>query len=498
MKKLKEINKVNKDTIIYLIMFVLTCIIFIPFLQGHYAVDTYNIYNIGYDEYATRFSLNDGRIFMFFIVKIASFFNISIEAFVFITLIFAIAISCGVVIALKNIVKKYKNTSNYKMEILLTIICYTTIFNFMYFETMYFVECIVMSLSIASFLYAAYFLVEKNSYIKSIILVTLGVMLYQATICVFVLLLILLSILKNKNNIKSIIKDIFKCFAICVIALIIDFIMIKVIGSYLGTEQNRITTDFLRIIKNIKVIATDAIPAIILESCSLYPKYLFLIILETIVIIMLIYSVKNKKDNSFIYQLILLIVFAILGSFALNIFTLSSCLSGRTKVAIGTLIGAIFIIVYTNSDIFEKGKAIKNILVLTLGIYFISNIVNVSILINQGKEIEKLDKENIIELGNYIKQYEEKNSVNVNKLNFISEDDAKINLNKKAKYKVNQFTVSAVNNYVSVEGILKFYCNIDLKIMKIEREDALKYLEENELTEEGYQCTNDTLYVVVY
>ena len=67
-------------------MFIITCLIFSPLLTGHYASDSYNIYNIGYHDYAIKYSLNDGRIFMAILGLIASKINISIDTYAFITL----------------------------------------------------------------------------------------------------------------------------------------------------------------------------------------------------------------------------------------------------------------------------------------------------------------------------------------------------------------------------------------------------------------------------
>ena len=58
MKKFIKNNK--KNIIIFIIIFITTLIIFIPFLQKHYATDSYSISSIGYKEYAVKNSLNDG------------------------------------------------------------------------------------------------------------------------------------------------------------------------------------------------------------------------------------------------------------------------------------------------------------------------------------------------------------------------------------------------------------------------------------------------------
>ena len=103
MKKIKK-----EDIIIFLIMVVITCIIFAPLIAGHYATDTYNIYDKGYYTYATKNSLNDGRIFMGILGLIVSVLKIPIEVYSTLTLVGAIIISNLAVIVLKNIIEKYK------------------------------------------------------------------------------------------------------------------------------------------------------------------------------------------------------------------------------------------------------------------------------------------------------------------------------------------------------------------------------------------------------
>ena len=73
---MKKINK--KDLITYIIIFAITCIIFLPFLTGHYATDTYNIINREYKEYAITYSLNDGRPVMCLISLFAEKINMPI------------------------------------------------------------------------------------------------------------------------------------------------------------------------------------------------------------------------------------------------------------------------------------------------------------------------------------------------------------------------------------------------------------------------------------
>ena len=100
-------NKIKKEKLItYLITLSITCILFMPFLIGHYATDTYNVINIGYEKYAIEWSLNDGRIFMSAITLLAGKINLPIEVFIFITLFLALVISSISVMKIKDIIEK--------------------------------------------------------------------------------------------------------------------------------------------------------------------------------------------------------------------------------------------------------------------------------------------------------------------------------------------------------------------------------------------------------
>ena len=69
-------HKINKKNIIeFSIVLIISILIFTPFLIGHYATDTYNIANVGYENYAIKWSLN---IFIYNIISsINNFINVS-------------------------------------------------------------------------------------------------------------------------------------------------------------------------------------------------------------------------------------------------------------------------------------------------------------------------------------------------------------------------------------------------------------------------------------
>lgn len=159
---MKQIAKYKKDIIIYIIIFIVSLVIFIPFLKTHYSTDSYYLANKGYINYVINNSLKDGRVFMSLIGYIAHLFSLPINTYIITLTILALFTSCLTIMTLKNIVLKYKKTKRNIVEVLVTIICYFTIFNFMFIENMLFVECFVMSLSILFYMLAAKILVNKS------------------------------------------------------------------------------------------------------------------------------------------------------------------------------------------------------------------------------------------------------------------------------------------------------------------------------------------------
>ena len=360
-------KRIDKKIITFSILLATTCMIFIPFLIGHYATDTYNIANVGYKTYAINWSLNDGRFIMALIVFFAHFTKIPIEIFVTTTLFFALVISDISVLKICDIVKKYKEPKNIYQEMFLIIISFVTVFNFMYLENMYFVESIVMALSVLLFIVSADILVEKkdNYIIKSLLLTILGIICYQGTIGLFFAFTVLLTILKNKEDVKQIIIDLIKSGLIAFVAVILNIVSVKIIGGIIGTEQTRLG-GVSGIFNNICMII-KSIPDILQNTCNLFPKNLlifYLIVLTGIIILL------EKENKNIICKYLIILFVTIAASYTTYILTLTSFYTGRLRNALGALIGIVFILLYVCTNVFENKKTINIIALIT--IYLIS------------------------------------------------------------------------------------------------------------------------------
>ena len=160
-KEKEKYGNNKKNFIIFIIVFFITLMIFYNFITMHYATDTYNIINRGYEDYAIKYSLNDGRPIMCLISLLASRMHIPIEGYIITLTVMAIFISCLNVFIIKNTVIKFMNI-NGKKEWMILIISYVIIFNFTYLENMQFAECMVMAISVLMNTLVAKIIVEKN------------------------------------------------------------------------------------------------------------------------------------------------------------------------------------------------------------------------------------------------------------------------------------------------------------------------------------------------
>lgn len=245
MKGQKTMKQIKKDIVIFLILIIVTSVIFFPFLQGHYIPDTYNIIEKGLDGYSMDNSFSDGRMVMGLFNLLAFQLNIPVIAYVIGTLVIALMISCIVVIVLKNIIQKYRPIENRWLEIIVIVLCYITIFNFMYLEQLYFIECIVMSISLLLYVIGTDLLVDrKRGYLWKSALCTIGGMLcYQGSIGFFIALVLLYSLFKNKDKILHMIRDVVLGSGLVIVAGLLDLGCVKIFTTYFHTAQNRLSTN---------------------------------------------------------------------------------------------------------------------------------------------------------------------------------------------------------------------------------------------------------------
>ncbi len=498
MEKMKKINKI-KEIENFIIIFGITLIIFIPFLQKHYSTDSYYMSSIGLKEFAIKNSLNDGRVLIALIGYTADLLKIPFDIYIFTSTIIALFISCISVFILKKYIIQIKNNKNFMSEILALIVSYFTIFNFMYIENFVFVECSVMALSILLYILSAKTIVlhKKNYIAKTIILIILGLFCYQGTVSVFLSALLVFSFLENAKK-SECIKNIVKGVLILLFGILVQLIVIKIVGKILNLKQERIGS-FYDIIINI-VHSIYYLKDIIIQTGNVYTKYLYLFFLS-IIEMSIIYKVyKEKLNEEIIIHTLLIIVFCIFAGVSVSFMNLSGFWSARIRFSIGATIGFLIMYLYCKTDIAVTYKRINLMIIFAFIIYSLSIVTNYISIMNNTLMVNLQDKNKTIKVSNYVKKYEKENSLIVNKLAIFPgrfNDGAEKASYKNLKYRGSAMSWSAIRTQWSIKGIIEMYSNKHY-IMKEPNEDELEYYLDNVDKEIDYMCIGDTLYIAYY
>lgn len=485
----------KRNLIIYLILILITIIMCFPYLTEHYSSDDYTIIGYGYYKYGIEKFLNDGRVFSSVITLLAGYWNLPIKVFIQGLFYIGILISCLCVIKIKNIITKIKPEKNLKETVLVLGISYCIIFNFMYLENMYFAEIPIMSLGILLFIKSSEKLVESK-YLKSLAYLIIGELCYQGTINFFITFTFLLLIIKNKGIDKEVIKKVIISGLFCLISVGINLIQIKICGKIFGLEQSRLG-GIQKIPGNIIYIMLH-IGNVLTDTCDFFPKYGFLIFLLILYITTFIYDLVKIKEYSNSFNLLLISIVAIFSSVAINIVSLSSFGLGRMVFSIGALIGLIFMYLYCSTNIFGESKIFKYFLLFALSIYIVMNFLNYTLQMYCNKKANEMDKEEALQVNEYILEYEKNNNIEVKNIAFTYDKNITWNYNL---FFDTSYTSRALMVWWCNIDALNYYTGRKLETVQMDEDIYNTYFKDKDwdkLDKEQFVFKGDTVFYCVY
>lgn len=490
----------KKTIITFSILLILTNLIFIPWLNGHMATDSYNIYNLGYQGYNQDYSLIDARFLVALGTTIMDILNVPIQAYSIIILEVALILSCITIMVLVKTIEKWKHPKNLWSEILLIIACYYSIFNFMYIENLYYIECAGMAASILLYILAAKNIVEKNKWWvpESFLFLWIGLMGYQGTISIFFLALIVFSMCKQESA-KGIAQNFFKGLCISLVAILLSQVEIKIVSQILQVQQSRDLRLSL-IENNIIFILSNFLR--VLKSVGYYlPQYSFLIMLavmEILIFTKAIHQNRKKQDNknaSMIIEQLVIIILGIGAGFIVSIMNTSGFWSGRIRFSIGALIGFLWIHLWIKTDFAETKNALNMILVISLIGYGILNSVNYIAIMIQQKQVSAFDEETVFVMSQEVHEYESKNNIEVTKVAIVVD---RANTSRafyaKVGYIGSMVTCSSIRTQWAAAGCYNYYSGSNLETYIPTVEEQRSFLNQNV----QYQCIDDILYIAAY
>lgn len=493
---MKKIDK--RDIITFFIILIFALILFAGYLTPHFATDTYRVYDRTYTGYSKENSLLDGRLIQFTILNILNFFNVPIHIATIILTILALIVSSVSVLVLKKWVEKYKKFESITGQIFLTLVCFFTIFNFMYLENMYFLECLVMAFSVLLYIVSAKCIIEKGKFyfLKSMILMILAIICYQGTISCFFITVLVFSILKEKE-LKGIIKNIGISIGIGLIGVALNIIIVHLAENFLNLVQNR---DFAlnKILKNLSYIL-EQFTVVLVFTGHLFYDYIFIIILLVLELLLIVKSVikKDFKTNRILLEQFIILICGIGFAFIVSAYNLDGFWSGRIRFSIGATIGFLMLHLIVKTDLLEKNNIINILLKIVFIIYAVLICSCIVTNIETVKTVNKLDKEKSLEIGRYIEEYEENSGKTVENLAIIVEGGkTSLAYYPDLWYHGSITTCSAARTEWAVTGVINYYNNLKLTEKEPTKQEIEQY--RKNVDDKKYMCMDDTLYISCY
>ena len=191
----------------------------------------------------------------------------------------------------------------------------------------------------------------------------------------------------------------------------------------------------------------------------------------------------------------MILIFSILFGLAISFISTSGFWSARIRYSIGTTIGFLFIYFYCNTNLIENMKKTLNSAILTLFIlYATATVINYTCIMNNSLKVNEKDKQMTIEILNNIKEYEEKNNIEVVNIALIKGIDENKAFYADLKYKGSVLSWSAIRTEWSIEGLLEKYSAKEFNLVEPTDEEIKTYFELVD-QEKEYMCINNTIYI---
>lgn len=285
-------NKIN--IFIFLGMLIFAFIVCSNFLKEHYTNDSYYISAYGYDYYVRHFLLSN-RMFSALFLLIFKWLDIPFyKEITIMAVILTFIMVLAWFILYKFVIKLMKKEKSIIYNILIGLASFLVVFNMCTAEGLLYVEVGTMPFGILFAILGACILAtdRKFKYVISLILVTMSGLFYQATSAMFVLLALVLIAIKHKGNIKAIIKDTIFIAVIYGIAMIVNFIGVKIWAKILGDEFRKFEMPSI-----VAILATILKfgETILIDNVGIGPKYFYLALIAILTVIFIIGIILRKK-----------------------------------------------------------------------------------------------------------------------------------------------------------------------------------------------------------
>ncbi len=478
---------------IILLILIFSLIVTHNFLYPHYTIDTMEMVNNGYKQYTQSKFFQDGRICSGILLYLIQ--GVDIDYAIIGLYIIGIIIMCLTVMYLYGAIKKLKSPKNKIEDVIIILISYITIFNFMYVDNLQFIEFPVIATSILLYIVGANNLYNrnKNYIIKAVICVLIATFCYQGNIGVFISYYLVLQVINNKNYNKADRRR--NCFQALIV--LCSAITLNLIFIAIYTKGNMTSRLSLNIIQSIKTIFLN-LYSIIFESIGLFPKYIQIIFI--FFILGIIYYSKVEKKKTILMKIIVIIFISIITSLIICLTVPYSTyrLYGRIFFTIGAMIGYIYIFLWSSNLINVKIQFSK-LLLGVLIIYFVVQTISIISYCYYYRKGQLIDKRIMEEINIQIKDYEETSGITITKFAYIAKEPYMFIINHQDK---NPICKKSSNLKMTINSaFFKLWLKKDIEqiVMEDEIYDMyFKYEENNLENNQKVIFDKDIMYLVTY
>lgn len=484
----KYIKETFRDKNLY-ILAIVTFLFFGAFNVLQYAPDTYSVFTNSTRENILHF-FSCGRIAtgIFFAVFIR-ILNFSDNTIYIISYIMAIVFTIASLYRLYKLLKK--DIKNETMCMITSILIVINVFSL---ELFVYIEKGILMLSVFLCIISVeqlrkFFEGSKKSIIWAVIWMLIANCCYQGTVGLFVAIS-LVYIIKYSNNVKEFIKNNIIVALTYGIPAVINFAMVRFIFT-----NSRVKGEII-LMESLKKIAIG-IKNMLVETCGLFPKYLFLIILTTLIIWLIYKIMKDDNKKTRILEILYIIIGTIFIAVAPQILqdTNSIWLVPRSIYPAASLIG---ILLFYALSRFHIEKKELNVITIISVIIFIIQFIYFNIFIIDNYIVNYEDKQNSIQISELMNKYEEETGTQITKIAFYQDQTPSYTYSGiKASGDIN---IKALYPNWSARAVINYYTNRNLvEIEKNENiEKDFKEKNWNYFDNEQVLIVGDTLHLCIY
>lgn len=485
--------KFSKYIFIFLLGCIFTCILFIP----SFNMDGICTLHYGYDLTSLNF-LGAGRVLTYITYIFFAVIKLPINALSIISILFSNIFLSIAVIDVFEILDFKKN------NLLCFVLSFLLIYNPITLELFLFDEAFIMCLGVLFGVKGVKILNTniKQKYLVSLIYISLCTMCYQGVFCVFLPLAFLNIILRydaknTKDEIKNIIKEFSKTLIIYVFALLINFVILKVINIlFISSKESGTLNIFDNLLQAFKLC---------IWSIKTFDGYvnirIYYFIMLLFICLLLIVKFSMKVKIKYVYYLLITIILALCNPFIINLAMNPSenYTAARMYVSVGFVIPIISIYLCKFFNVLNK-KIYKYIFYVLVAIYF-TFVFNGYIFITKGGlESYKMDVEYMGNIKKQIEKYEIESGIKVKKIYWAY--DINSNFCNEVGF-CNSYSYRFFARDWSAESAIGVL-NDSAIYIEMSNEDKIKYFEKNlnvdytKYEEEQLIFDKENLYLLIY